>query len=398
MLFRIFAPALTFSALLSSTGSSHAQAPTLDPAPYDTSGDGKLSLAERDVYLLHSTNETFKTLDTNKDGAISSEEAAVLIKDANESAAQTIAIQRSFVNSTAQDKGIDPEEPMTSAVFSDLIGLKPARPTYIPTWFRMRGKVSDFENPPGPLDKVAPAIFSYGKEYENGDDTWTGIGAIGGLWNRDDYSLSVGAEFNRMDTNTEDKDNVDSLVFKAMGSGASGCQKGVFASTAWRAGVDYATNFDFDGSLLGVSVDFEPLWRTPLFTGIQPLFGVNTKHSTATSPTIALRNFIHAEGGGQLEDFPGTSVANNDYLRLGPQVEASFWPFGTDFPILLTSSYGYYFDLINGEADYHNFKAGVEWRLDQQGHFVFKVDYIDGLTPLLLQHQEALLISFGVRY
>ena len=386
-----------FSALLVIAAGLSSSARAADPDPKAYAGkDGLLSKQEMDVYMLHKADKTFFTYDTNKDGAIDASEARALIKKANESVPTILEDQRAQLKYKAADKGVNSEGPLTPAQASDLV-VTPPSPTYNAGWLRIRGKVSDFAAPAKDRDqllKLSPAILSYGRDYEKDADTWTAAGAIGGYWGNTDASFSMGAEFNRMDTNTPGKADIDSLVFKALGSGNI-MGNDVVGAIGWSFGIDYGTNFDFDGGLLGASAEIEPLWNHDIFTGIHSFGGGSTadKH-----PALAMRNFIHLEGGGVVSDFATPTKANDDYFRVGPRVEATFWPAGTAFPLSFNASYGYYAALLGEDEDYYNFKAGAEWRLDEMGHFVLRAEYVNGLTALLLQDQETFLLSLGVRY
>ena len=110
------------------------------------------------------------------------------------------------------------------------------------------------------------------------------------------------------------------------------------------------------------------------------------------------RNYLHIEGGGTVDSFPGKSPSSDQYLRIGPVLEATIWPFGVKRPLSLTASYGYWAEVLGDGPDYHNFRAAADWRLDEEGHYSLRVEYVNGLTPLLLQEQESVLLSLSVRF
>jgi hypothetical protein len=367
---------------------------------FDTDGDGKISRKEQDVYLIHLNNETFRNYDVNKDGAISKAEAESLVEKANKEATRIKGEERAAIDLNAGHQGINPDAPMNPEDFDSLI-RQPKSPGYEAGWFRMRAKVSDFSVDAKNRDdllKVPAATFSYARDYEKDSDTWSAIGAIGAFWDRPNVDIALGAEFNRMDTNAAKKADVDSLVFKAMASGTCQSDLKSLLSYYWRAGLDYGTNSDFEGGLLGVNADFEPVWNDKLFLSVRSLAGTENGRSASNSPALSLRNILHLEGGGVVSDFSTPTKANDDYFRVGPQLEATFWPLGTEFPLSLTSSYAYYAGLLDEDDDYRNFRIGAEWRLDELGQFTIKAEYVNGMTPLLLEDQETLLFSLGVRY
>lgn len=394
------AAAIACSFLGMSAISSVAAPAAVDAKSFDADHDGRISKDEQDVYLIHLNNETFRNYDTNKDGIISREEASRLVEKANREAVRIKGEERAALARNAGEQGIDADAPMDPLEFDRLI-RQPKAPGYEAGWFRMRAKVSDFSVDAKNRDdlmKIPAATFSFARDYEKDSDTWSAIGAIGGFWDNPEVDFSAGAEFNRMDTNAAKKADADSLVFKMMASGTGQSSLKSLLAYQWRAGVDYGTNTDFEGGLLGVNADFEPVWNSNLFLSVKSLAGVGNGRSAANSPALALRNVLHLEAGGVVSDFATPTKRNDDYLRIGPQLDATFWPFGTESRISLTASYAYYAGLLGEDEDYRNFRGGVEWRLDELGQFVIKAEYVNGMTPLLLEDQETFLLSLGVRY
>ena len=373
-----------------------------DPNAFDRNGDGHLDQAELDIYGLHVADKRFRDWDINRDGKIEFSELKAEIKKANDDAPKTIRRQRSIAANIAPSVGVDLSKPIRSEDAYDLLGLSRPRPKYKPNWFRLRGKVSDFSILPkkGLIENVSPAVFSWSRDFVGGGDTWTARGAVGGFWKNHVADLSLGVEFDRLETNLPEKADTDTLVFRILASGEPRIKKDslLLDALALRFGLDYGTNFDFSGATFGGAFEMEPVWKLKAFRGIQSLFGKGGGWSAWNAPSISLRNYLRVEGGETVDEFVGMPAIDDSYLRLGPQFEAKFWPFGIKAPMSLSTSYGFYAEVVSDGANYHNFRVGTDWRIDEKGHFSFRLEYVDGVTPLLLQDQESLLLSLSARH
>lgn len=371
---------------------------------YDGDGDGKLTHDEAAVFALHFRNNVFFKLDKNKNGNLENDEMLDFQKTENASAKSQIEQNKLLAKNNELAYGASISDPLDYDQVADLYSAHAPPDKYKPGPFRMRGRVADFSVNPkgGDISKVNPAIFSWSRNFIQDGDTWAARGAVGAYFESENKrsALSLGADFDRVDSDGPGDKDVDTLVFRAMGSWMPAWGKDVPGANALeiRYGADYGTNFDFDGGALGAALELEPIWSIRAFKGVHALFGTTSGRSRLNSPAIALRNHLRIEGGSTLDDFQAGAGQNGDYLRAGGVMEAALWPFGTKSPLALTASYGYLAELAGNGEDYHNFKAGAEWRLDKEGHFALRLEYVDGLTPLLLQEQQNLLLSLSVRF
>jgi len=384
-----------------------AQSAELNWQDFDKDKSGKLEwgtdgrLGEADIYLLHKTQPTFVAMDADRNGIIDPAEQKAAADKFNRTAPELARSNRKFATNNAFALGIPMDEDLTGAQADQLLREPGARPKYTPNWFRLRGKVSEFGKAPagGVIDNINPAIFSWGRNYASDTETWNGRGAIGGFWETSRADFALGVDFDRSDTDEPGKKDTDALIFRGLASGEpGGWNKCGMKALTFRGGLDYGTTFDFDAGILGAGLEIEPVWRMKAFRGIQLLFGKHKGRNTLNSPCFSLNNYLRIEGGGTVDDSLESVPADDRYLRIGPQVELAFWPAGTDFPISLTSSYGYYLELITGGNDYRNFRGGIDWRLDQIGHFSLRLEYVDGVTPLFLQRQKGLSVALSSRF
>jgi hypothetical protein len=327
--------------------------------------------------------------DDNLNGRLDPDEVAKI----NKAAAVQMKRERDSLEENAPKMNLDLDKPHPAEVWDGLApglnqpGKKPEQGP-----FRMRSTVSDFSKPGGVVGKVSPAIFSFSRDYLTDSDTWTAKGAVGGFWEEEWADISAGIEFNRLETEVPGKKDIDSLTFRALLNGSKNVGK-TLDQIEWSFGPSYATNFDFDGGLLGATAEVELLWDHDAFTGAWVARG-------GKGSALTLRNFIRAEGGGTVDDFPGVVAADDEYLRVGPQLDVLFWPFGysENSRLKLKAGYGYMWEVLSEGPDYKNFSAGAEWSLDKDGHFVLTVEYINGRLPILGTDTESLLLSLGVRF
>lgn len=365
--------------------------------------DGKLTQEKSEVFTLHTQDKTLAKWDKDLDGNLSPGEAEELRKKTNDAANANKAGMRPAAANSARAQGIDISQPLSEEEMTRAYRPIAATEKYEPGWFRTRGRVSDFAEAPknDDLGNVAPAIFSWGHDFLKDGDTWAARGAVGAYWNRDDGAdFGLGADFDRVSTDVPGEQDVDTLVFRAFGG----------MEVPWKAGAlgmdsllvkfeaDYGTNFSFNGGAAGGAIELEPGWSPPIFSGVWTVFGVHGGRTQFNSPAISMRNILRIEGGTTVEDFQLGDGQNGDYLRGGGSLEMVLWPFGTESRMSMTAAYGYLAEITGNGEDYHNFKAGVEWRLDELGHFSLRLEYVDGLTPLVLQEQQNLLLSLSVRF
>lgn len=371
---------------------------------YDDNDDGKLTPAQAEVFALHWGDRALWKLDTNKNGDLEDAEALAYAKKVRSEKKAKLDLIRLAAKNNESAYGVSIASPLDYDQVADVYSAHPPPEKYNPGPFRMRGRVADFSVNPkgGDISKVNPAIFSWSRNFIQDGDTWAARGAVGAYFESENKrsALSLGADFDRVDSDVPGEKDVDTLVFRAMGSWMPAWGKNVPGADALeiRYGADYGTNFNFEGGALGAAMELEPIWSIRAFKGVHSLFGTGGGRSRLNSPAIALRNHFRIEGGSTVDDFQAGAGQNGDYLRAGGVVEAALWPFGTDRPISLTASYGYLAELAGDGPDYHSFKAGVEWRLDKEGHFALRLEYVNGLTPLVLQEQENLLLSLSVRF
>lgn len=373
----------------------------LEKEPFDKNNDGRYSEDESGIYFLHVSNAIFRKYDKSKDGKLDATELAAYGADLNEEALQPIQDGKDMVRSNVVANGGSVAAGINGDELDRYVGAKVPEPSIEPTWIRLRGRVTDFSqsaDDKGMLGKLPPATLSYLRDFASNGDTWSTKGAIGGFWESNSIDFSLGAEFERIETNLASAKNVNSLIFKAIGSREiTGLDDSSWLSALhYRFGVDYGTNFDFEGSVLGGVLEIEPTWEWNAFKRIAALLG--DSHNIEDSFTIGMRNFLHIEGGSTVDDFPDAPAADDQYLRIGPVLEATMWPFGIKRPVSITASYGYWAEILGDADDYHNLRVGAEWRLDELGHYSLRLEYVNGVTPLLLQEQESLLLSLSVRF
>jgi hypothetical protein len=244
------------------------------------------------------------------------------------------------------------------------------------------------------FEAAQPAVFSYKDDFITGEETWQVSGVIA-------YPIKLGPEFwmtpslavERISTKLDPKGRKDSLIFRLQYERTLPDFLGT-RSTTFRGNILFNTDSGFKQQVLGAQLDIQPT------TGI---WGNERFDYSISWFKWRWSGFLHAEGGGHLEDRSG--MKNNAFFRLGPK--ANFTAFLILNPKDLDAEINNRFELA---VDYNYFAAfGTErdaWLLrtqaitylDADHHLSLNAEYSKGFAPLTSTKSEMFLTSFGVKF
>ena len=112
------------------------------------------------------------------------------------------------------------------------------------------------------------------------------------------------------------------------------------------------------------------------------------------------RGIMHAEVGTVLNAGEKPTLDEEDkFVRLGPRLELEFWPTAE---LLERFSFNlkmrYLWGLSGGPSTSHLWEAGLNFRLDENGHVQLQGEYRNGEVPLTNEQTETFLVGLGVKF
>ena len=396
--------------LASLAGITLAEDPTAES--FDVDGDGRLSADELKVYFRHQHSDVLPRFDRDYNGVISEGEkkagidelnkllAAIGGNDESVPDAEIDLLDLQQVLGPRSDYSIGEvqgylQEPPESTAFKFITDRNiRVRRTYDELYKAVFKKVT--------LEKGTPAIFSYSRNLENNANTWTARGAIGYLHpledkeflGLDNLSLVPSLSFDRVDTDDPAKggDEVNSLILRAGFSGSVLKQPDAWKRwpdlSEFRLAAAYATDIDFDSKVIAGELDWEPTW-------IRAGMGV---YRSMKPIDFRWRTFLHSEVGHNIEagDKPNIDE-DDDFFRVGPQIEASFRFQGLE-ELNFFGSYRYLWGISGTPQAARLWKAGATWQLDRAGHLSLQAAYENGDLPLVNDPIDAVTIGLGIKF
>ncbi len=270
------------------------------------------------------------------------------------------------------------------------------------------------ENGRGSYEEAGPAQFSYTHDFLTQSNQWAAVGSVirpfhfdldGAPSSKamvlDSISFVPSISFNRVNNDTNQANNVDSLIFRAglFGEVAGGPRP--LRLMDFRLYATYATNFHLDNGIVAGEFDWEPTTSLPGNRTFRRVFRNDSKAEGRAGSLLEFhwRFFIHSEFGGQVgSGLPASPT--QDFFRVGPVLELKIDPL---FLQRLTGSlnYNYLAGVAGTPAQSHHFLAGLSFILDadpKTQHWTLNATYEDGDTPLVGQNIQTFLLSLGVKY
>jgi hypothetical protein len=217
------------------------------------------------------------------------------------------------------------------------------------------------------------ALLSYTRDFKARSDAWAAKGALlfPFSFTQDVNFVSTQTQktgiipsisFDRETNSTDATKNVDSLIFR-VGAYAVLTGVGPFTSLTFRGFGTYGTDFSFHSSTPAAEFELEPAYSDNRFFGIGRrvgLFRIANPDATPGEPGTAsttlvnyrLRAYLHAAYGRTVNAGNKPGVSEQDFFRIGPNLELKFERLFTDH-LTLKIAYQHFADLV-GSSPNHN--------------------------------------------
>jgi hypothetical protein len=382
-------PKTTLTLLTLAAASSLSAA---DWTNFDKNDSKLLEPEERRAMKLHEISPYYAEADTDFNGKITPAEDKAYLDAAKKKAADKLA---SYEPEISAPGGLT----YAQAVEARILKGDPAKEKDSPFWgIQVRRSMDDIKVDTSTyaddLKKAKAAELGFVHNGASGDDSWSARGVIArpfelnGSDGEGGY-LTPSVQFDRVTHSVDKTGSVDSLIFGLTGTWIAN-PRGPTEMAEYRLGAQYATDFDFDGSIFGVSLEYEPTftWEWLANANTENLFGLEHVY-------YMTRQYLHVEGGSS--DKPSLLV-EDEYLRAGVGVGINIYFDGALERLSFGVDYRYYFDTLGEGDDFDNFKAVAAWQLDDHGHLMLQVSYENGKLPLSHQEVDLLSVGLGVKF
>lgn len=260
------------------------------------------------------------------------------------------------------------------------------------------------KDPKAARNKLTGALFSYSRDFQNNEDSWSAKGAIifpllwktfepytleNGAWTK--YGLIPSISFDRVTNDKDESKEVNSLIFRVGafaeyggGSFTDYQQLRVFAT--------YGTDFDFRSRTPAAELEWEPV------KSFGEKFGIGMIRPVKEDVfAYRLRTFFHAEYGEVQKAGGKVGVDETTFFRAGPVFELTLDPFFSD-RMSCTISYSYYFPFSGPRDHNYNLKVEPQLFLDEAKHFTLKASYERGGLDLTEEFVNTFSMGIGVLF
>ncbi|MDQ6765809.1 MAG: hypothetical protein M3Z22_06900 [Verrucomicrobiota bacterium] len=293
-------------------------------------------------------------------------------------------------------------------VFFDALKHPRLRQDYSDILFTPDGNISD---------DVAPATFSFARDFRSEHDTWAAQAAL--IWpmiwrsaleagpKPIAYGFLPSVSLNRVETGNAAND-VDSLVYRAgvYSRWLLATQPNLHAALNLRGSFSYATDTRHDAGISAGEFDLEP----QIFSSDRVALGyvgellpdANDKPGDPNHLGYQLRTWLHGEFGSAPDEPGAIRAAPGDFARVGPVVQLRILAPRILQGLTLSAGY-HYVPAFEGPAEHDSlFRAGVELAIskkqENRPQISLKISYTRGGLDLTRQDVETLLIGLGVLY
>jgi len=263
------------------------------------------------------------------------------------------------------------------------------------------------------------ATFSYVNDINGGTETWSAIGAVILPWQHNfpnqvgltpvKLAFAPSLSVNRVDTNGDPKNNVDSMLFRFGAYGEWMLLPDGTAAVQSRAAFVYATDTGCEASLPGDEIDIEPRWQNPTFPiGFKkiliPKAPLLEEESDQSLLEYQLRGWLHLEGGDVQDNGKSWDPTKGSFFRLGPtvqlQIRAPKLILGKDFSV--TALYSYLAAQSGSEEHRSFFKVSGVLDLVKDDLLNHKIsltaEYQKGGLNFTKEDVDTLTLGLGVLY
>jgi len=269
------------------------------------------------------------------------------------------------------------------------------------------------------------ALLSYTRDFKARSDAWAAKGALLFPFNftQDVNYVSTqlkatgiipSVSFDRETNSADTTKNVDSLIFR-VGTYAVVTGVGPFTSLTFRCFGTYGTDFNFQSSTPAAEFELEPAYSDNRFFGIGRrvgLFHVANPDAVPGEPGTAsttlvnyrLRAYLHAAYGRTVNAGNKTGVSEEDFFRIGPNLELKFDKLFTDH-FTLKIAFQHFVDVVGNSSNHNLLSIEPEFIFNPNDQTAttfskpvisLKASYQNGGVDLTEEKVRTLYVGLGV--
>lgn len=334
---------------------------------FDADKSSDIDKNELLAFLAHHYGTPLKTIDSNKDGLVSSNEWN----------------NRFFVDLSDIKSSLKHDFPYSFAEI-DKIYEKASKRNFFNILIR-----SDYENitihdSPKRSSKAEPAVISYSRNFEDTTSIWTAQGAVMRnfkIVKNDGFKLSIipSVYFNRKISSNGEGD-LNTLISR-IGPNLEIVNNTYFINVR----INYAltTDFDFDTDINALELDIEP--------GLPDIgMGLN---KNILGLGINWRVYFHLENGENKDVGDNENIILEHFTRVGFKGEIGIkisnrWSMKSKYGRLWSEQEPKRSELLNLKSSLN---------LDDSGIFSFNIEYMKGNIPFTQENADNLLVGLGIK-
>lgn len=213
------------------------------------------------------------------------------------------------------------------------------------------------------------------------------------------YSITPSIAFNRAINSRNKKKDKNELVFRG-GFQLEFCGGPVFVTHQLTGWTSLATDFDLDAGVAGVEFEWAPQIRPGLGGETSALYIGRPRPILQDwlwyqiQPTARLEYANVIDDGGRAE-----LRGSDDFVGIGGRIELDLWvPDGLLENLRAYAAWTYIGGVAGRPQERQELTTGIEYPLDQFGHFNFTAEYEKGESPLLLEQTDEFNIGFTIKF
>ncbi|ABW28141.1 hypothetical protein [Acaryochloris marina] len=259
-----------------------------------------------------------------------------------------------------------------------------------------------------PIQEADSAILNFTRDFEADNTIFT---VRGGLFypilteiNEEDlepdkltltrYQITPGIEIDRVENSADAFDDEDILTF-ALNTDFEVQGSSVFPSQYFRGNFLYQTDSNFDSSIFGAQLQWEPKNRHIGLGQAQEIFGDALRFRWRAILETQLATVLDA---GNITD----RVDGDLLFRAGPKLEIEFFPANREAEFFgrlgLQAEYSFLQNIAGDGETSHLFSSTLSYRLDDTGNANLLVNYRVGDIDLTGQNVNELSIGLGLTF
>lgn len=357
------------------------------PADFDTNRDRKLDQAEWEAFHRHRIASEKRDIDTNRDGKISDAEREAYEVTTRQRVQDAVDDYTGELDVSEIERDFPPPAKGSLKTIREL------------TKVRLRRSIADAslltQESEASFKMAQSAIFSYRRDFEEESDIWEARGAVAyPLLEATSTAVLASISLDRSEDESDDGSETNSFVPRLSFERLFESQGRSIPSLYFRAAGAYASDFDFDSSVVAAEAELEPVYL-PLGIGILrdvPLIRDILEYR--------VRPVLHFEYGTVLAAGGKQGLESGDtFARLGPQLRFELLPkFDAGRRTSVFVRYDFLADLSSDSDHIEMFEVGGKYELDEAGLVSLEASYRNGEIALVRDSVEIFAVQLGLKF